>query len=162
MTQFLKQWGNPKNLVNRFDFGVEEFTTQAGETAMLEFKKSFVTHSFFGTPWKPRESIWGKKHKHPILLDTGKLQRSIFSYGYLHSNNLSRYNINTNEKSVAGKKRGRNKPPHTYAAIHNQGGYPVNQYSNKLSVKRQFIGHHKLLNERLDDLIPIIFRQFPI
>lgn len=158
----------------------EDFATLAGEYALASFRSSFENGGFYGgsQKWAPRESKWGKKFTHPIMIDQGELQSKIkgergrggsySTFGKRDYRRRYRYDIWTEEKSKPvkgkrGKKRGRNQ---SYAAVHNTdpkfGLYTVNQYSSRRPVHRQFIGHSEKLLDTIEKVfVPILFREFP-
>ena len=183
LDQFCNQWARTKQQMawsSRLSYNAEEFATKAGEYALSRFKTSFQIGGFYGsgTKWKPRESKWGKKFTHPVMMDQemlkGSLKGARGKYGQYNSIGKSgyrrkySYDISTNERGRPIKgKRGRNKTRNqTYAAIHNTdpkfGLYTVNQYSSRRPVQRQFIGHSdKLLNTIEQLYVPLIFKNFP-
>lgn len=158
----------------------EDLATLAGEYALSRFRTSFSEGGLYGTgtKWAPRESKWGKKFTHPIMIDQGELKSKIKgeaskygSYSAFGKRDYRRkysYDIWTSEESKAikgkrGKKRGKNQ---TYAAVHNTdpkfGLYTVNQYSSRRPVHRQFIGHSaKLLDFINRAYVPKIFKGLP-
>lgn len=158
----------------------EDFATEAGEYALSCFRASFDQGGFYGsgTKWAPRESKWGKKFTHPIMIDQEELKSKIKgesskfgSYSAFGKRDYRRrygYDIWTDEKSVPikgkrGKKRGRYQ---NYAAVHNTdpkfGLYTVNQYSSRRPVHRQFIGHSPKVLEHINSVLtPTIFKGFP-
>lgn len=168
---------------SRFEKNVFDFTTKAGEYTKSRFRSSFETGGFYGSgsSWAPRESRWGRKFTHPVMIDTGTLKDSIkgeqvafdksFLTGRSHfggriNKRRSIYDIWTTEistpvKGKRGKSRGKG-----YAAIHNtdpkDSSFTVNQYSSRKPVQRQFIG----INPKIQDFInshyvPMIFEGFP-
>ncbi len=183
LDDFCNQWARGK-LVRPWHSllakNAEDFATLAGEYALESFRSSFTEGGFCGSgqKWAPRESKWGKKFTHPVMIDQGQLKSKISgamaiggtysTFGKRDYRRRFRYNIWTNEQSVAikgkrGKKRGRNQ---SYAAVHNTdpkfGLYTVNQYSSRRPVHRQFIGHSQKLLDTIEKIfVPIIFREFP-
>jgi hypothetical protein len=158
----------------------EDFATEAGEYALSCFRASFDQGGFYGsgTKWAARESKWGKKFTHPIMIDREELKSKIKgepnkfgSYSAFGKRDYRRrygYDIWTDEKSVPvkgkrGKKRGRYQ---NYAAVHNTdpkfGLFTVNQYSSRRPVQRQFIGHSPKVIEYINSVLtPKIFEGFP-
>lgn len=142
-------------LASRMEYNVFEFTTLIGEQSKQFFKNSFHAGGFYGSgaKWKPRESKWGKKFTHPVLIDTGMLENSIQSESKEISINGRRdngtrirkqgakYYIWTAEISTPVKgKRGKKKGLGRYAAVHNSDprltNFTVNQYSSRKPVQR--------------------------
>lgn len=183
LEQFCNQWSRGKQVRPWHSLlakNAEDFATLAGEYALSRFRTSFAEGGFYGsgTKWAPRESRWGKKFTHPIMIDQGELKSKIkgepgktgsySAFGKRDYRRRYRYDIWTDESSTPikgkrGKKRGRNQ---TYAAVHNTdpkfGLYTVNQYSSRRPVQRQFIGHsEKLLNTINQLFAPLIFKDFP-
>ena len=157
----------------------EDFVTLAGEYALSRFRTSFVEGGFYGSgqKWAPRESKWGKKFTHPIMIDQGELKRKIKGergkggsysvFGKRDYRRRYRYDIWTTEQSkpIKGKRGRSNTRYKNYAAVHNTdpkfGLYTVNQYSSRRPVQRQFIGHSEKLLDTIEKVfVPIIFREF--
>lgn len=178
LDQFVAQWapgGNSKRIVSRFEVNIFDFTTIAGNYSKRFFQTSFMVGGFYGSgkSWEPRQSRWGKRKTHPILIETGTLKNSIkfeskqISHtGWTDSRKRifsrgSRYDIWTTEKS---KRKGKNRYGH-YAAIHNTdprySNFKVNGHSNKKPVQRQFIGISPVLDKDIERFLHIIFRGFP-
>ncbi|GAB6119666.1 hypothetical protein [Dysgonomonas termitidis] len=183
---FCRQWVKDKRertIVSRFEKNIFDFTTIAGNRSRMFFQASFNTGGFFrsGSGWRPRESRWGKKFTHPVLIDTGMLGKSVKgevrrfeSTNYQSRRGFSskifrrgaKYDIWTAEESFPIKgKRGRKGKYKSYAAIHNSDpgktGYTVNQYSGKKPVQRQFIGFSEPLDKDVSRYIDMIFKGFP-
>lgn len=183
LDEFCNQWARGKMVRPWHSLlakNAEDFATVAGEYALESFRSSFSQGGLYGSGqrWAPRESKWGKKFTHPVMIDQGELQSKIkgekgkhggySTFGKRDYRRRYRYDIWTDERSIAikgkrGKKRGRNQ---SYAAVHNTdpkfGLYTVNQYSSRRPVQRQFIGHsEKLLAFINRAFVPIIFREFP-
>ncbi|CDN31873.1 hypothetical protein BN938_1793 [Mucinivorans hirudinis] len=183
LDDFCNQWSRGKQVRPWHSLlakNAEDFATLAGEYALSRFRTSFVEGGFYGSgqKWAPRESKWGEKFTHPIMIDQEELKNKIKGemgkggsysvFGKRDYRRRYRYDIWTSEQSKAikgkrGKKRGRNQ---SYAAVHNTnpslGLYTVNQYSSRRPVQRQFIGHsEKLLNTIERVFVPLIFRDFP-
>ena len=183
LDQFCAQWFKHKGMMSwssRLSYNAEEFVTKAGEYALSRFRTSFHEGGFYGsgTKWKPRESKWGKKFKHPVMIDQGELRNSIKgemgkggSYSTLGKRDYKRryrYDIWTTERSkpIKGKRGRRSTRNQTYAAVHNTDPkfalYTVNQYSQRRPVQRQFIGHSDKILDTIERLfIPQIFDNFP-
>ena len=183
LDEFCGQWVKGANfmpLASRFEFNICNFATVAGDHTKQFFRNSFDAGGFYGsgTKWKPRESKWGKKFTHPVLIDTGTLKNSIKSESKEVSINGRRdngtrirrqgakYYIWTAEISTPVKgKRGKKKGSGRYAAVHNSDprltGFTVNQYSSRKPVQRQFIGFSPRLDAELRQFIPVIFKGFP-
>lgn len=185
LDQFISQWNSKMPVANRLDFNIMEFTTKAGDYSRRYFQMSFAQGGFYasGNKWKPRESRWGKKFTHPIMIDTSTLKDSIQGSPLNVSRQSGRkvngrtpfskigatYNIHTNEntqQAIKGK-RGLNKKAKGYAAIHNTDSsispFTVNQYSNKKPVQRQFIGFSSKLDGYINShFIPLIFKGLPL
>lgn len=184
LDQFVAQWvknGSPRGIVSRFESNVFEFTTIAGHYSKRYFATSFMTGGFYGTgkKWEARQSKWGKKFTHPILIDTGTLKGSIKAEGKETKitgwtdnrkrifRRGARYDIWTTEVSNPIKgKRGKSASKYkNYAAIHNTdprySDFTVNQHSSKKPTHRQFIGLNTSLDRDIERFIPIIFRGFP-
>ncbi len=160
-------------------FNASEFVTKAGGHALGAFRESFVRGGFYGGgKWQPRTSKWGKKFKHPVMIDTQTLKRSIKGekgkngeYSRIGKRDYKRryhYGIWTTEVSqpIKGKRGRRRTSNQTYAAVHNTdpklGLYTVNQYSSRRPVQRQFIGHSDKILDRINEvLVPQIFKGFP-
>lgn len=166
---------------SRLDYNVANFVTEAGEYSRRFFQFSFAAGGFYGSgqKWKPRNSRWGRRFTHPVLIDSGKLKDSIkggntfnnegsakqagsgrfrSNYGYLIKT--------TAESEPEAGKRGKHTSP-SYAAFHNTdpriSPFTVNQHTKRKPVQRQFIG----LSEKLDNYInthyvPRIFKHFPL
>lgn len=152
----------------------------AGEYALSRFRTSFVEGGLYGSgkKWAPRESKWGKKFTHPLMIDQGELKSKIKGekgrggsysvFGKRDYRRRYRYDIWTNEQSkpIKGKRGRSNTRYKNYAAVHNTdpkfGLYTVNQYSSRRPVHRQFIGHSEKLLDTIEKLfVPILFREFP-
>ncbi len=181
LDEFCNQWHKSKMQKpwhSVLAFNADEFVTKAGIYSLSAFRESFAMGGFGGRKWKPRESKWGKKFQHPIMIDTGTLKDSIkgeksklgeFSrIGKRDYKRRYRYDIWTTEvsKPIKGKRGKRSTKNQTYAAVHNTdpsfGLYTVNQYSNRRPVQRQFIGHNdKILDKINEDFVPLIFKGFP-
>lgn len=183
LDEFCAQWSRgkiQKPLHSILAFNAEEFVTKAGGLALGSFRESFIRGGFFGsgTKWQPRTSKWGKKFKHPVMIDTQTLKRAIkgekssrgqFSrFGKRDYKRRYRYDVWTTEESVPikGKRGSRRSRSQNYAAVHNTdpkfGLYTVNQYSSRRPVHRQFIGHSdKILDKINEELVPQIFKGFP-
>jgi hypothetical protein len=184
LDQFVAQWvrnGSSRGIVSRFESNIFEFATIAGHYSKRYFATSFMVGGFYGTgkKWEARQSKWGKKFTHPILIDTGTLKGSIKAEGKRISidgwsdnrkkifRKGAKYEIWTTEvsKPIKGK-RGKSASRYGhYAAIHNtdprDSGFTVNQYSTKKPAHRQFIGLNPALDKDIERFIPIIFRGFP-
>jgi hypothetical protein len=183
LDEFCSQWVKRPNfmtLASRLEFNTMNFATAAGEHSRQFFQNSFSSGGFCGsgTKWKARESKWGKKFTHPVMLDTGTLSKSIRGEGRETNHNGwsaagrkifnrgARYYIWTAEVSVPQRgKRGKNGKYGRYAAVHNSDpsltNFTVNQYSSKKPVQRQFIGFSRKLDEEIKQFIPMIFKGFP-
>ena len=183
LDQFCTQWVKGANfmpMASRFDINVCNFTTTAGQHTKQFFQNSFSSGGFYGSgaKWKPRESKWGMKFTHPVMIDTGTLRNSIqgeskeISIDGRRDNGTrirrqgAKYYIWTTEISTPIKgKRGRKKGVGRYAAIHNSDprltNYTVNQYSSKKPVQRQFIGFSERLRGEIAQHIPLLFKGFP-
>jgi len=184
LDQFCNQWvigSGPRVIVSKFQMNVMDFATVAGEYSKSFFIRSFNSGGFYGTGtrWSQRESKWGKKFIHPLMIDTGKLSSKIIgsadetSIGSLKNSRSrlfkrgARYTIQTKEYTSAEKgKRGKsNNKYQNYAAIHNTDpslhNYTVNQYSTRKPVQRQFIGLNKRLDYDVTRFYHILFRGFP-
>lgn len=183
LEEFCRQWvpGNwSEYMVSKFSKNVFDFTTAAGEYSKKQFTSSFTNGGFCGSKWAPRTSRWGKRFTHPVLRDTGTLEKSI-KFDSNQTNIVGRrtdgkriyrkgakYFIWTTEKSVPQKgKRGKSKERYGhYAAVHNTdpkfGLFTVNQYSNRRPVHRQFIGIHPKIDDYINThYIEMIFEGFP-
>jgi hypothetical protein len=184
LDDFCRHWIKEKYampIVSRFEKNTFDFVTVAGEYSKRFFRTSFIYGGFYGsgTKWKPRESKWGKKFTHPVLVDSGTLRNSIKGEG--NSSNITgrrdngaklfrrgaKYHIWTTEVSIPERgKRGRNNKYGRYAAVHNSDpaktGFTVNQYSSKKPVQRQFIGFSRKLDDDIKRFIPMIFKGFPL
>jgi hypothetical protein len=184
LDQFCAQWVKDKHsmtLVNRFEKNTFDFVTAAGAWSKRFFQISFLYSGFYGSgaKWKPRESKWGKKYTHPVMIDTGTLRNSI--KGEARESNFTgwrdsgtkifrrgaKYDIWTTEVSVPiHGKRGRKRGNGRYAAVHNSDprltDFTVNQYSSRKPVQRQFIGFSTKLDDDIKRFIPMIFKGFPI
>lgn len=183
LDQFCNHWYRAKTQRpwhSMLAFNAHEFATKAGGHALGSFRESFVKGGFYGSgqKWQPRTSKWGKKFKHPVMVDTQTLKRSIqgglgkggeySTFGKRDYQRKYRYSIWTTEVSQVIKgKRGRRKTRNqTYAAVHNTdpkfGLYTVNQYSTRRPVQRQFRGHSDKILDRINEvLVPQIFKGFP-
>ena len=181
LEEFGRHWNRGegmKSMSSVFESNVENFITRAGAWSRSRFASSFEIGGFYGsgTKWKPRESKWGKKFTHPIMIDTETLKRSIKGtssrlrpVGLQHRGFRSKfsYDISTNEKSSPfnSEKRGRSRAK-GYAAIHNTdpkiSGYTVNQHSSRSPEHRQFIGHSPKLDDYINtQFLPKIFDNIP-
>lgn len=184
LDQFVDQWakgGSSRGAVSRLESNVFEFTTLAGHYSKRYFATSFLYGGFYGTgrKWEVRQSRWGKKFTHPVLIDTGTLKDSIKAEGketritgWTDSRKRifkrgARYDIFTTEVSrpIQGK-RGKSASRYGhYAAIHNTdprySGFTVNQYSSKKPIHRQFMGLNPSLDKEIERFIPLIFKGFP-
>ncbi len=184
--QFCEQWITGKyytRMASRLEYNISDFATAVGEYTKQQFQSSFERGGFCGGPkWAPRTSKWGKKFKHPVLRDTGALERGIKDTGTRNSKAQGRsrsfhrnifirsahYGIYTTEQSIyqrgkRGRKRGLYK---NYAAVHNTdpkyGLYTVNQYSSRRPVHRQFIGFSPTIDAHVNShFIKMIFEGFP-
>ena len=183
LDDFCNQWARAKTQrawSSLLAFNAEEFVTKAGGHTLGSFRESFTSGGFYGSgsKWQPRTSKWGKKFKHPVMIDTQTLKRSIkgakgrgnhySSLGKRDYRRRYRYDIWTEEVSrpIKGKRGRRRTTSQTYAAVHNTdpklGGYTVNQYSTRKPVQRQFIGHSDKILSRINEaLVPQIFKGFP-
>jgi hypothetical protein len=167
-------------MASRFDYNVCNFTTAVGDHTKQFFQNSFDASGFYGSgaKWKPRESKWGKKYTHPVLIDTGMLKKSIRSEskevsikgrrtnGTRIQRQGAKYFIWTEEISTPTKgKRGKKKGLGRYAAVHNSDprltNFTVNQYSSRKPVQRQFIGFSQRLDAELTQYTPMLFKGFP-
>lgn len=184
--QFCSQWVGIKGvsmpIVSRFQYNIFDFTTAVGEYTKKCFDSSFEQGGFYGTgqPWAPRESRWGRKFTHPVMLDTETLRKSIkFDQGSRErmksANRVGRitkmsnsYVISTNELSKASKgKRGSTAKSKGYAAIHNSDpritNFTVNQYSSRKPVQRQFMGISPKINDHvMAQFTKMLFLGFPL
>lgn len=183
--QWLNQWGvvgksggaSTSTIISRFAGDVCEFTTLSIGLSQRMFKRNFDRGGFFGTAWAPRDSKWGRKFHHPILVDSGNLQYNIKSKKIDRASNDHPYiflgEIETGEVSVParGKRGKRNGIYKNYAALHNCPE-KVNAFVNKAEEmkgnagrrpeKRQFIGQHSSLDSLIERLyIPLIFKHLP-
>ncbi|KAA6302855.1 MAG: hypothetical protein EZS26_001025 [Candidatus Ordinivivax streblomastigis] len=184
LDEFCLQWvkGNQyRTMASRFEKNTFDFATIAGEYSKRFFQTSFIYGGFYGSgsKWKARESKWGKKFTHPVMIDTGTLRNSI--KGETHESNFTghrdngtkifrrgaKYYIWTTEVSMPQRgKRGRKRGNGRYAAVHNSDpsktNFTVNQYSSRKPVQRQFIGFSRKLDDDLKRFIPMIFKGFPL
>lgn len=183
LDEFCNHWGRDQTVRKWHSLlakNAEDFATLAGEYALSRFRTSFLEGGLYGggQKWTPRESKWGKKFTHPVMIDQGELQSKIkgergkggsySTFGKRDYRRRFRYDVWTAEQSKPvkgkrGRKRGRNQ---SYAAVHNTdpkfGLYTVNQYSSRRPVQRQFIGHSRKLLDTIEKVfVPIIFREFP-
>lgn len=183
LDQFCAQWSRSSRVRpwhSLLAFNSEEFATKAGEYALSRFRTSFSSGGFYGSGqrWRARESKWGKKFTHPVMMDQNILRGAIngakgkggsySTFGKRDYRRKTQYAIWTSEQSIPvagkrGKKRGRYQ---SYAAVHNTdpkfGLYTVNQYSSRRPVQRQFIGHSEKLLDTINRLFtPDIFKGFP-
>lgn len=181
LKEFGAQWVTPKSsrtVASRLAFDAEEFTTLAGEYAADCFRQSFVEGGFYGytRKWEPRTSAWGKRFKHPLMVDQGVLMNAIkgekgkgLHYGVLGQRDFTRryrYDIGTEESSTAVEKKRGESSNIGYAAVHNSDprltNYTVNQYSSRKPVQRQFMGHSELMLHYIEEeLLPHVFDGFP-
>ena len=183
--QFCSHWVGVKGIsmpiVSRFQYNIFDFTTAVGEHTKRCFIDSFEQGGFYGSgnKWAPRESRWGRKFTHPVMLDTEALKNSIKGEqggrermkSANRLGNITRmsnhYVISTNELSKAIKgKRGRTDKSIGYAAIHNTdpivSNFTVNQYSGRKPVQRQFIGISPKINDHVfAELTQMLFKGFP-
>lgn len=184
LDEFINHWvqgSSPRVIVSRFEMNVTDFTTVAGEYSKSFFIRSFNSGGFYGTgaKWAPRDSRWGRKFIHPLMIDTGKLSSSFEGSGkesHIGSRKNSRaktfkrganYSISTKEitKAEKGKRGKSNNKYQNYAAIHNTDSrfhnYTVNQYSTRKPVQRQFMGLNPRLDADVTKFYDILFRGFP-
>ena len=150
--QLFDQW---KTLPNKFQVNINNFEVRAAKAAQEVFQTSFELGRLYtagSTRWRPRQD----RRSHPILKETGTLQRSI-SWKKLSGNERG-VKIFTDPTKFNTAKRHKG---FCYAAIHNapSGTY---SYGNKgPSVQRQFIGHSDVLKRHLQNLSSVIFEGFP-
>jgi hypothetical protein len=168
------------SIASRFEYNVFNFTTATGDHTKQFFQNSFAAGGFYGSgaKWKPRESNWGKKFTHPVMIDTGELKDSFKTESHKTDINGrsgsgkrifrkgAKYFIWTTEVSSPQRgKRGKNGKYGRYAAVHNSDprltDYTVNQYSSRKPIQRQFIGFSKRLDAELKQFTPILFTGFP-
>lgn len=183
LDEFCNQWARGKTVRPWHSLlakNAEDFVTLAGEYARSRFRTSFAEGGLYGSgnKWTPRQSKWGKKFSHPVMIDQGELKSKIkgapgktgsySTFGKRDYRRRFRYDIWTDEQSVAirnkrGKKRGRYQ---NYAAVHNTDPkfclYTVNQYSSRRPEHRQFIGHSPKLLDFINRVFaPEIFKGLP-
>lgn len=183
LDQFCDQWarnGKQRAWHSLSAKNAEDFATTAGEYTRTMFATSFAQGGFYGssTRWAPRQSKWGKKFTHPLMIDTGELSSKIkgeksslgsySTFGKRDYKRRYRYDIWTEEKStpIRGKRGKRSTKNQTYAAVHNTdpkfGLYTVNQYSSRRPAHRQFIGFNDKINYVINTFfVPQIFEGFP-
>lgn len=177
--QWVKDGKMERTIVSRFQKNIEDFGTVAGVTSRRFFRRSFSYGGFYksGSKWAPRQSKWGIRHTHDILLESYRLRNGIQGDGntkYLNQrgwtnnrkrirNDKMKYVISTSEFSVG--KRARKGRFSNYAAIHNTDpklhSFTVNGYSGKKPVQRQFMGFNAALDAEINKHIHILFKGFP-
>ena len=150
--QMQQQWSMLKHklAVNLWNFEIE-----AGKAAETVFIGSFAMgrlNTRGSTAWPPR------KHpvSHPILNETGTLQRSITSKVFKRKKQVRIY-TDPSKFGTAARHAG-----FCYAAIHNapdSKGFRTGRSAN--IARRQFIGHSTILDDKLKKLEVMIFAGFP-
>ena len=180
--QFCAQWTNSRGystLPSKLESNILNFAISAGKYSKSCFEASFTNQSFYGSgnPWAPRESRWGKKRTHPLLMETGHLLSKIEGEHSINQNkgkkangerfkrNSASYTIFTLEESQRLAKRS-SKKHIGYAAIHNTDPKLHNFYTNgarkRKPVQRQFIGISPSIESYIHaNFLPIIFEGFP-
>lgn len=167
--------GNTREMSSILEINIFNFVTVAGSYTKDCFTRSFMYQGFYnsGSKWQPRESKWGKKKTHPILIEHGTLRDFIKGDGDNSSRKVKgnkylkrvKYEIWTDEKNGPYALRRKKKGYLNYAAVHNEDanktGYHVNQYSTKKPVRRQFMGTSQSIDDYVKNLYPMIFKGFP-
>lgn len=149
------QW---RNLRHKFEVNVFEFENAAGDAAVDVFKGSFELQKFNtrgAMSWPSRKN---PKSNHPLLRETGTLQKSIKSKR-LKSVGLGGVIVYTDPGAFGSAARHKG---FCYAAIHNEGGIGAHATGAAAHIrKRQFIGDSTVLREKLKQLEVKIFKSFP-
>ncbi len=180
--EFIAQWVGIKEapiMVNVLAKNMTDFVTVAGKYSKSCFQASFFNQGFYrsGRPWAVRQSKWGKKHNHPLLMESGNLYGAVSggANNMYDSKNAKKHSgAKIKSKRVAyviateeHKKNGRKgKFSRGYAAIHNTDpklrNFHVNQYSDRKPVQRQFIGFNPNINGYIKrNFVPMLFEGFP-
>lgn len=155
--QLVAQW---RHLPHKLSVNLWNFEVKAGKAAQETFQESFDIKRFNsrgGTTWASR-SKWSKA-KHPLMVETGSLQKSI-KWKHLGDKGApAGVTIFTDPNGFTHTKSHRG---FCYAAVHNA---PASLGTRRGRVKnmprRQFMGHSTVLQEELKKLSPMIFQGFP-
>lgn len=140
----------------KFQVNMWNFEIEAGKAAEKVFKGSFALGRFNSngsTAWPPRKN---PKASHPILNETGTLQRSITHRLDRRKKQIRIYTDPT-RFGTAARHAG-----FCYAAVHNApdgAGFRRGRAAN--IAQRQFIGHSTVLRDELKRLEPMLFAGFP-
>lgn len=179
---FIAQWVGIKGapiMVSVLEKNMTDFVTVAGKYSKSCFQTSFDSQGFYrsGQKWSPRQSKWGKRKTHPLLLESWNLYGSISAGAndMYDSKNARRHSgakikskrvayVIATEEHKRNKRKG--KFSRGYAAIHNTDpklhNFHVNQYSDRKPVQRQFIGFNPNINEYINrNFVPMLFEGFP-
>ncbi|RHH14386.1 hypothetical protein DW228_06185 [Bacteroides fragilis] len=180
--QFISQWVTPRKdpiLINRLQKNMTDFVTSAGQYSKSCFQASFFNQGFYrtGQSWKPRQSKWGKRHIHPLLMETGNLFGTIlgetgvpFRSGNAKRHNGTKIKSNRVAYTIYTKEGDKNTRKSNfsrgYAAIHNTDpklhNFKVNKWSNRKPVQRQFIGFNYNVDGYIyRNFVPMLFEGFP-
>ena len=151
--QFAAQWLHaPHDLsLNAFNFEIE-----AAKIATKVFKESFTQERFNSRgshKWPARHPL--NSGTHPLLMETGSLYSSI-TWKHEQGKGATVY---TDPKAFSGTKRHKG---FCFAAVHNEG-LPIKAWGriNTRMPKRQFIGDSTVLEQKLNALIPMLFKGLP-
>lgn len=149
--QLVAQW---LPLQHKFRLNVWNFKVEAAQAAVDVFQESFDLHRFNtnnSMPWRARR----RNYKHPILKETGTLQKSI-KYKKMSE---SQMRVFTDPSAFGTSARHQG---FCYAAVHNDpsGSHTYGRTGVK-SVQRQFMGHSSILDKKIKQLIANIFIGFP-
>lgn len=155
--QVVAQW---RNLPHKLSVNLWNFEVKAGKAAQETFKDSFDLKRFNSrgsTTWASR-SKWSKA-KHPLMVETGSLQKSI-KWKHIGSKGTpAGVTIYTDPNGFSHTKRHRG---FCYAAVHNAPSSLGTRRGRVRNMpRRQFMGHSSVLQEELKKLSPMIFQGFP-
>lgn len=149
--QLVMQW---KTLPNKLEVNINNFEVRAAKAAKEVFQTSFEIGRLYAagsTKWPKRKD----RRSHPILKETGTLQRSI-SYKQMTGKRGVKIFTDPSKFGTAKRHKG-----FCYAAIHNAPSGTYSYGNRGPSIQRQFIGHSDVLKRQLYSLSSVIFEGFP-
>jgi phage gpG-like protein len=125
-----------RNKIKQLDMELTKATSAMGILAKNHFTKSFANQGFTNEhleAWKQRKASSRKQRSRAILVQTGRLRRSI------NSRRSGKFQV-TISTDVP------------YAKVHNEGGRSGRGRGFQMP-KRQFIGDSKILNRQIETKI---------
>lgn len=159
--QLIRVWSSK---VHTLQLNAWNFEVKAGNIAKDVFRESFDLKEFNSkkqgntSPWPKRSKR--SKGKHPLMVQTGSLKKSIKWRRLGEKNDKNRGVVIYTDPN--GFNRTKSHRGFCYAAVHNA---PDSAGTRRGAVKnmpqRQFMGHSDVLKAELEKLSSIIFKGFP-